>query len=459
VHGRILIRGGCAVTMDAERRVIDDAAILVEGRRIAWVGARADLGESSVDAQVIDASGCVITPGLVDAHNHPIHFLSKGIADDLELSERSYRHVWPFEAALTDEEAYVSALGTFAEMLCHGTTCFSDPGSLFPDAVARAAADIGIRGVVSREAWDVPDPNAPPGLTETIDEVLAQGEATVLRLNGSAGGRIRAGLSLVRPGSVTDELCRRTTALADALAVGIHGHMVVSRTTDAQTRQVVGTGSAIPRYERLGVLGPNLCLAHLGALSDDEIDLLRDAGVVGVHCPSASMLGGFGAISHGTVPEMVGRGMAVALGSDAGAISRFVDLVRVAYLAACAHKDARIDPTVMGAATAFEMATLAGARAVRWEDDIGSLEPGKEADLVMFGTDGPEWHPNPLRNPVANLVYSASGSSARTVLVAGEVVLDGGAPTRLDLPAFLPRAAAAADAVLGRIGVTVGRRA
>src|SRR3954452_1222096 len=135
------IDGGTIVTMDPERRVIADGKGVVGDDVGVWGGGAAEWGGDAPDARVIDARGCVVVPGLIDAHNHPIHFLSKGIADDLELSIRSYQRVWPFEAALTDEEAYVSALGTFAEMLSHGTTCFADPGSLHPHAVARAAAD------------------------------------------------------------------------------------------------------------------------------------------------------------------------------------------------------------------------------------------------------------------------------------------------------------------------------
>ena len=455
---RILINGGSLVTMDAQRRVIPDGSVLVEDDRIAWLGARSHFAATSIDARVLDAVDCVITPGLIDAHNHPIHFLSKGLADDRELSERSYQRIWPYEAALSEDEAYLASLATFAEMLSAGTTCFADPGSLYPDAVARAAEEIGIRGIVSREAWDVPDRRAPAGLLEPRDQVLEQGRATVERLHGRAGGRIRAWLSLVRPASVTDELCKATVALADELDVGIHGHMVVSRTSNMNTQQVVGRGSAILRYADLGVLSNRLVLAHLGALPAREIDLLARSGAAGVHCPSASMLGGFGTIAHGTFPEMLSAGVVLALGSDACAISRFVDMVRIGYLAACAHKDARIDPTVMGAEVAMEMLTLGGATALNWRDEIGSLAPGMKADLSIFDTAALAWHPNPHANPVADLIYSASGASARTVLVDGQIILADGIPTHVDLGGLRAATAAAADAVLGRIGVSVGAR-
>jgi 5-methylthioadenosine/S-adenosylhomocysteine deaminase len=447
----LVVTGATVVTMDRERRVIDDGAVAVRDGTIVAVGSTGRVAREHPGLPRIDAEGCVVTPGLVDAHNHPIHYLSKGLADDRELSDRSYRRIWPYEAALTDAEAHISALCTFAEMLRSGTTCFCDPGGFRPDAVARAALEIGIRGIVARESWDVADPNAPGTHPETTDEALERGVAVVERWNGAGDGRLRAWLSLVRPAHVTDELCVRTLDRADELGVGVHGHHTASRTTDENTRRVVGHGSAVHRYHELGVLRPSLCLAHLGWIETDEIALLLAADVKAVHCPSASMLGGFGVIAHGTFPEMVESGMTVGLGTDAGAISRFLDLVRVTYLAACAHKDARIDPTVMGAHKAFDMATTDGARALLWDDRIGSLEPGKAGDLVIFDADDVEWHPNPLRNPVANLVYSASGRSARTVVVDGSVVMRDRELTRVDLRALLVEADAAADAVLGRL--------
>jgi 5-methylthioadenosine/S-adenosylhomocysteine deaminase len=451
----MLVRGGCVVTMDDERRIIEDGAVLVDGSTIAAVGPTAELEAAYPDAEAIDAAGALVTPGLIDAHNHPSHFLSKGLADDLELSVRSYQRIWPFEAGLTPEEAHLGALGTFAEMIRNGTTCFADPGSPRPDDVARAAVEIGIRGVVSYEAWDVPDPNAPAGLLESTDVVLERGEEAVERWNGAADGRLRAWFSLVRPVSVTDDLCQRTKQRADALGVGIHGHLVASRTADRDTQRVVGSGSAVPRYAELGLLDENLCLAHLGWLEDDEIELLRAAGVKAVHCPSASMLGGFGVIAHGRFPELIDAGVPVGLGTDAGAISRFLDMVRIAYLAACAHKDARLDPTVMGAERAFEMVTCTGARVLLWDEQIGSLEAGKAADLVIWDTSEPEWHPNPLARPIRNLVYSASGRSARTVLIDGRVVMRDRVLANLDMEAFLTAADEAALEIWRRLGLSV----
>ncbi|MGH2871858.1 MAG: amidohydrolase family protein [Solirubrobacteraceae bacterium] len=448
----LLVRGDVVITMDPARTMIADGAVAVGNGAIVEVGTAEALAARHGTAKTLGGPGCIVTPGFVDVHNHPVHYLSKGLADDLELSRRSYERIWPFEAALTDEEAYTSATGTFIEMIRNGTTCFCDPGGYQPDAVARAARDIGIRGIVARETWDIPDEQAPPTHQADLADALERAEAVVERWHGTADGRLRAWLSLVRPSHVSDELCRRVKARADALGVGIHAHLVASRTASDKTRQVVGEGSAIGRYGDLGLLDENLLLAHLGWVTGEEIERLVAGGVKAAHCPSASMLGGFGVIAHGTFPEMAQAGLTIGLGTDAGAISRFIDLVRVMYLAACAHKDARTDAEVMGAHKAFECATIDGARALMWDDEIGSLELGKRADIAVLRTDDVEWHPNPTASPVANLIYSASGRAVSSVVIDGRVVMEDRAMRTIDLDAFLSEADAAAESVLARIG-------
>lgn len=165
------------------------------------------------------------------------------------------------------------------------------------------------------------------------------------------------------------------------------------------------------------------------------------------------MLGGFGCISHGRFPELVAAGVNVALGSDAASISRFLDVPRLMYLAACAHKDARRDAQVMGAHVAMEMATLGGARALGLADHIGSLEPGKQADLVLMRTDGIEWQPRAHLNPIANLVYSSGGHRVHSVAVAGRFVVRNGRLLTRDPEELVARTRAASDAVIARTGL------
>jgi 5-methylthioadenosine/S-adenosylhomocysteine deaminase len=453
----LLVRGGTVATMDARRRLVADGAVAIDGATIVAVGKAAELEAAWAAREVIDLRDHLITPGLVDAHNHPVHYASKGLADDLEYAERSHRHIWPYESGLDQEEAYWNGLATFAEGLRTGTTTFAAPGDLFPFAHARAAEELGVRACLARMAWDLHDPGAPPGSEDTTETALARGEEVVLGLRGRANGRLRGWFSLVRTWHVSDELCRRTKARADALGVGIHGHLNTMPYEVEQGLRRWGMRS-LARYETLGLLGPNLYLVHMGLTTAEEIPLLRRHDVKVVHCPSASMLGGFGCVARGTIPEMVAAGVTVALGTDAAAISRFLDMVRVMYLAACAHKDVRADPTVMGPHKAFEMATIDGARALGWEAEIGSLEPGKRADLVSFATDELAWHPNPLGNPIANLVLSASGASCRTAIVDGRVLVRDGRLLTVDEAALRAEMGRRQRAIFARLGLALAPR-
>lgn len=423
---RKLIAGGAVVTMDAGRRIILDGAVLVEGNRIARVGKASDLlpGCEADGTEIVDAKDCLICPGFIDAHNHPAHFLSKGLLDDIELSRRWATRLYPFDTGISGENCYWGSIGTFAEMLLNGTTCFNDPGGFHPAETIRAAERIGIRGVVTRSVTDLHDPNrpTPDSVMGSADEVVAMVERLHADHHGSADGRMRVWMGLRSSIATSDELCRKVAASAERLGVGIHVHLAV---TPGETSQSLAKWGKRPvaRFGDLGLLQPNLLAVHMGAVDRAEVDLLAGRGVMIVHCPSASMFGSFGCISHGFFPEMIAAGMTVGLGSDAAAISRFLDMVRVMYLAACGHKDARYDAEVMGAHKAFEMATIDGARALMWDDGIGSLEPGKLADITIVEMTGLEWQPRPLVNPVANLVYSSSGSAVRSVMVDGRWIV------------------------------------
>ena len=191
----------------------------------------------------------------------------------------------------------------------------------------------------------------------------------------------------------------------------------------------------------------------MGAITDDDVTILRGLDPSVCHCPSASMFGGFGCITHGKFPELVEHGVRVVLGSDACAVSRFIDMVRIMYLAACAHKDVKADPTVIGAHKAMEMATIDGARALMLDHEVGSLEASKLADIVIADAGGIEWQPNPTELPVANLVYSGSGSCVRTVVIDGRVVMEDRRFTMIDEAEYVARAGRCANQIFSRLGL------
>jgi cytosine/adenosine deaminase-related metal-dependent hydrolase len=450
----LIVHGGVVVTMDPTRRLIRDGAVAVVGRDIVAVGKCAEIERDYAAAKTIGGPDKLVFPGLIDCHNHPIHFLSKGMIDDMRFPERWRDRVWPYEAGLEAEEARVASVGTFLEMIRHGTTCFADPGTFQPEAVARAVEETGIRGVISRLTWDVHDPTAPPQYDDDTERALRRGEELIAAHHGSLGDRLRVWFSLVRSSHVTDTLVRQVKARADALGVGIHAHLSTTRGELELALKTWGT-TPVGRYRRLGALGRNAHLVHMGALTDDDLVALKEHDATVCHCPSASMFGGFGCVAHGKFPELVERKVRVVLGTDACAVSRFLDMVRVMYLAACAHKDVKADPTVIGAHKAMEMTTIDAAAALLWDREIGSLETGKRADIVVADTDAIEWQPNPLLNPVANLVYSAAGSCVRSVIVDGRVVMADRVIKTVDEPRFGREASALSTRVLGRMGIAL----
>ncbi|MGO4837059.1 amidohydrolase family protein, partial [Rhizobiaceae sp. 2RAB30] len=228
--------------------------------------------------------------------------MSKGIVDDMPYPKRHHERVWPYEASLTPEESYVSATGTMLEMIRRGTTTFMDPGTPNVDSIGEAISDIGIRGVVSRLTWDVPDSKAPASYNDTTDQAATRGEAAVSRWHGAAEGRVRAAFSLSHQEHVTPELARLLSERSRALGVPIQSHLSVTRAAlDAAVSRWGQT--PVQRYQQFGVLGPNAVMVHMGGLTDDDVATLAETDTSVCHCPSASMFGGFGTISHGRFPE------------------------------------------------------------------------------------------------------------------------------------------------------------
>ena len=452
--GALLIRNGTVVTMDPERRIVANGAVCVRGSRIEAIGKSVDLDKAYPDVEMIDATGMLVIPGLIDGHNHPAHYLNKGLLDDMAVKQRWSTRLYPLEESMSDEEAYWGSLASFAEMIMSGTTCVADPGSFHTEATLKAATEIGIRAVVAPSVRDISDAIRPTHDQRNLtpDAIAAECEDLYGAWNGTADGRIRIWFGLRQAGNVSDELCGLIRDLAEKYNVGIHTHLAISAGENRMVEDRWGC-RGIERFRRLELLRPNLYAAHMGAIEDDELEVVCDAGLKIAHCPSASMLGGFGCISHGRFPELIASGVTVSIGTDAGAISRFLDMVREMYLAACAHKDARADPEAMGAHKAFEMGTIDGARALMWDDEIGSLEPGKRADLAMVRTDSLEWQPRPDYNPVANLIYSASGASVDSVMIDGKFVMRGRRLLTVDERDLVFNVTKAATATRERAGV------
>lgn len=444
-------RARYVLTVDPQRRIIQDASILIEGDRIARVGKADELADLPAD-RVIDGRGLLVTPGFVNGHMHisyahPV----RGIFPD-ELGS-PLKQVFTLQSAMTEDEEYHASLLGIVELLRNGTVCFVDPGSTrFPDACLQAYRDSGIR-VILGEA--VTDREAPWPLPRySTEEATARTAAFIDRWDGRLDGRITAWAMPFSYETCSAELLRALARVVDerGARLTLHHNSGPQARKDAQARY----GASPTEYlASLGVLGPRAVLAHALGLDDAEMDCLARTGTSVAMCPVTAAKGGRGVHEHGRMPQLLARGVKIALGCDSPNNSNHLDMVRTLNMAAIQYKDARQDMRQIPAETALEMATLTGAQALGLGDALGSIEPGKQADLVLFDTRRPEWQA--LHNPVNNLVYNADGRSIHTVIVDGRVVVDAYRQTFVDEARLFDRVQAIGEALLARTGITFPR--
>lgn len=453
-----------AVTVNKDDLVLRDASLLIQGERILDIGRSADvrdrLGDISPDL-VIDGSRFGAMPGLIDTHVHLSETLSRAVFPDV-LATRAWVFHWakPFYAHVDEADEQVSVLLGTAEMLRSGTTCFLDMGAQNDAGVtAKAAAQIGIRGIVARHAADQRPVEAPPGWSEKMmdhhffpnhEAALEALEESVHQWNGYANGRIRCWVNIEGKEPCSLELHVGARELAERLGVGTTYHIATS-IEEAQVSQRKYGKWPITRIAENGGLGSNLVLAHAVAVADEEIALLAKGGTAVAFCPSTSLKLAKGATAIGKYPEMLSAGVTVSLGTDGVSASGNLNMHRQTYLVAGLFKDARLDATLIGARKALRMATIEGAKVLGWDGEIGSLEVGKQADFVLFDLDHHEW--TPYGDPMQALVWSASPASIAQTWVAGKPIFQNGLIHTIDEGALRAEARERASAIVARVGL------
>ena len=444
------------ITMDGERRIIRDGAVVVDGTRIARVGKTADLSGVPA-ARVIDASGMVVTPGLVNGHMHISYaHATRGIFPD-SLGNDYLPNVFTLQGAMTAEEEYLTSLLGITELLKYGTTTFLDPGSTkFLDAGLRAYEQSGCRVMVGAHVTDRPNPvNLPVYETDEAIDIVGR---TIRDYNGALDGRVQAWAMPFAPSATTPRLLQESKRLADENGVSLTLHFNNSATyVESCLRD---TGMRPTQYlESLGVLGENVVMSHCIGLDMSEVEVLAHTGTKVVAVPTAAMKSGYGmtAASNsvppgGLLPEMLDAGITAAIGTDAGNNSNLVETNRAMYLIAVVYKDARRNTTAITAETALELATITGAQALGLGGDIGSIEPGKKADIALYDTRSAEWAT--LFNPVNSLVYNADGRSVHTVIVDGRIVVEDHKALFVDEQALIEEVQVVGESMLARTGLS-----
>lgn len=455
---------GFVVISDAADRVITDATVVLEGDRIVDVGptgeVRGRLAPRPEDI-VVDGSALGAVPGFIDTHVHLSETLSRGAFPD-RIDTRAWVFHWimPYYGELGGEDERIAVQLAATEMLRSGTTCFLDMGALNdPRITVPALGDIGIRGVTGRHAADVrPDP-IPDGWSQAMvdhhffpstEAALEELEACARELDGSADGRIRCWVNIQGKEPCSAELHIGARELSERLGVGTTYH-IASTMKEARLIEEKHGLRPVARMEDLGALGPNLVLAHAVAVTDEEVEIIARRGAKVAFCPGTSLKLAKGASAIGRYPEMLDAGVTVGVGTDGVSASGNLNLMRQMYMVAGLFKDARMDPELVGARRALRMATIDGARALGLEEDIGSLEPGKKADFVLFDLDHPEWVPH--HDPVQALVWSATTASISETWVDGRAVFRDGSVTTIDEGALRREARERAHALIRRAGL------
>jgi 5-methylthioadenosine/S-adenosylhomocysteine deaminase len=453
----LLITDTILVTMDAQRRIIRDGAIAVQGDSIVAIGKSHDLRARFQARTLIDGSRFVITPGLVNTHVHITgEPLTRGLApDDLGWEELVFGWLVPAHMAHTEADERLSAQMAALEMLRSGTTSVLEAGTVrFLDPVMDGLGEIGIRARVGQWAWDFePATQTYPGAL--TDETVSLLEDELSRYPAGAGQRVAAWPVIVGHMTCSDTLWQAAKALADRNGVGVAAHMSPAP-NDPDWFLARHGHRPLQHLSELGVLGPNVVLTHAVHLDADEVALLAAARGCVSHCVTTALRGAYGAGAVGRFPEMQARGVTLTLGTDGNNDSNFHDMMRATHLLAGLYKDARQDPRLFPAEQAYECATLNGARALQLEHAIGSLEPGKKADFVAHDTHRPEWRP--LFNVMNQLVWSADGRGVHSVWVDGVRVVENYRCTTIDEDRLLAAAQEAGEAILARSGLTLRTR-
>jgi len=419
------------VTQNQNRDVLRDQSVLIRNGKIEQIGKGV---RGPVDFE-LDGEGKIVLPGLINTHTHLSMTLFRGYADDLQLQDWLQKKIWPLEGRLTADACYYGALLGSAEMIMSGTTTFMDMYFHIED-VAKAVDRAGLRAFLSY------------GIIDLMDSAKAEAEREKSRklfdyLRSLGNSRIRFALGPHAPYTCSAETLIWAKEFAEKNGVIDHIHIAETRKEQADSQKQHGA-RAVEYLDKIGALSKNMLAAHCVWLTKSEVGLLAKAGVSVAHCPVSNMKLASGGVAP--LPEMFDAGIPVGLGTDGAASNNTLDMFETMKVCALLHKAHRWDPTVLNAQKVLDLATIDGARALGIEHEVGSIEAGKKADIIILSANQPNMTPiHGKETVVSDLVYSTSSGNVDTTIVDGNILMENRKLKTVDLQETIQAANEIAD--------------
>jgi 5-methylthioadenosine/S-adenosylhomocysteine deaminase len=438
----VLIRNAVVLTMNDALEVLEGAVSVSDGR-IAAIGAEPD----GAHDRVIDARGGILMPGFVQTHVHLCQTIFRGHADDRPLLPWLRERIWPMEAAHTPASLRAAARLACADLLRGGTTAVLTMETVHDtDAVFEAAASMGIRATIGKCMMDAPAPEVPARLRERTRSSVDETVALHRRWHDTSGGRIRAAFAPRFAVSCSRDLLEAVASLSARHVALVHTHAAEQRDEVALVKRLTGRAN-VEYLVDVGLATPRLCAAHCVWVDERERAILAGHDVKVAHCPGSNLKLGSGIAS---VPEMLAAGICVSLGSDGGACNNHLDMFGEMRLAATLQA-MRLGPGTLPARQAVWMATRNGARTLGLEHEIGSIQVGRRADLILVDTSRPHVQPRP--DPYATLVYASRPDDVRIAMIDGDLLVDDFALTQADSAEIAATAREEAAHLVRRAGI------
>lgn len=408
---QVLFKNAFIITMNDHRHVYECGDILIRNNRIIDIG-KVNPEHIDEDAEVIDCKGKIVMPGLINTHVHTTQQLGRGLADDVDLLTWLRKRTWPYESSMSEEEQYLSAIACCIEMIKSGVTSFAEAGGFYVNSIGNAVEKMGMRCALARSTMDAGD-GLPSNWVESTDDTIKIQVDAFEKWNNKADGRIKYFFGVRTIFNSTEELLIQTKEVADSLNTGVHMHIAEIPEEIDFTKQKFGN-STVEYLANIGFLDENIIAAHTVWLNDREIDLFRLHDVKVSHNPAAAMR----VLGFAKIPDMLAKGISVSIGTDGAPCNNRMDMIDELHLTALIHKGRTLDPKVIPAEKVLEMATINGAKTLLQEDEIGSLEVGKKADLIIINPHS--IGSIPLHDPVSNLIYAMHSSNVESTMCDGK---------------------------------------